>query len=411
MTSIWKNRDFVWLIGGQTLSEFGASITAFAIPWLMLELTGSSLQMGLSFAVGFTPYLILSLPAGVWADRFDRKRLMMVADAVRMLLILTIPLAHLAGHVTVPQLYIIQGGLSACAALFDTAYVACLPNVVEKSQLQSANSAIQSGVSTSQILGPALAGVLVVWLGAENTVVVNGLSYLVSVISLMAIRKRFSADSASPLQGTMVSQIGEGLRFVWNHRLIRTISVFTMMLNLGSAAIFALMLYHLNIDLHVGARYAGMIMSGWSVGTVVGSLCAGLLTRRFRMGTLMQVTLLGMTLPVFVMAFATWPIWLAVAFFIEGFSAVVWNVQSLSLRQSVIPDHLLGRCSSAIRMIAWSSQPVGAAAGGALGQVVSVPVVFAGAGVLQLGVWIWGFATPLFRTRGIDSWDDAAPTA
>lgn len=401
--SVWRNKDFAWLISGQTISEFGASITSFAIPWLMLQLTGSSLQMGLAFAIGFTPYLLLSLPAGVWADKFDRKKMMMVADCGRMILISTIPFAHLVGHVGVLQLYIIQGGLSACSALFDTAYVACLPNVVDKEQLPAANAALQSGMSASQILGPALAGTLIALFGAENTVLINGLSYFVSVVSLLVIRKKFSSTGNAPLAGNMLSQIGEGVRFVWHHKLIRTISIFTMILNLGSSATGALLLYRLHHDLHVSSSIAGLVMTGFSVGTVLGSILAGMLTRHFRMGTLMATTLLGMSIPEFLIAFSAWPYAITVANFITGLSAVVWNVQSISLRQSVIPDHLLGRCSSAIRMIVWGSMPVGSAAGGAVAQVYGAPVVFVAAGVVQTSLWFWGLATPLFKVKSIQT--------
>lgn len=403
MRSVWRNRDFVWLISGQTISEFGSTITAFAIPWLMLQLTGSALQMGLAFAVGFTPYLLLSLPAGVWADKFDRKRMMMIADGGRMVLIISIPLAHWVGGVSVVQLYIIQAGLSAFAALFDTAYVACLPNVVSKEQLPSANAALQTGMSGSQILGPALAGTFIALFGAENTVIADGASFLISILSLLTIHKRFSSTGVAPLSGNMLSQIGEGLQFVWAHKLIRTISLFTMVINLGSAATGAILLYRLQHDLHVSASVAGFIMTGFSVGAVVGSLTAGLLTRYFKMGTLMSAAMFASSFPAFMIAFATWPPLIAVANFVVGVSAVVWNVQSVSLRQSVIPDHLLGRCSSAIRMIAWGSMPVGSAAGGAVAQVFGAPIVFVGDGVLQTGIWLWGFATPLFKVKSLQS--------
>ncbi|MCL6600440.1 MAG: MFS transporter, partial [Alicyclobacillus macrosporangiidus] len=119
--SVWKNRDFRWLITGQTVSELGSAVSGFTLPWLMLQMTGSALQMGLGFAVGFLPYLLLSLPAGVWADRRDRRRLMMLADAIRMLLIATIPAAYALGMLTVAQLYLVMAGMSACNAVFDAA--------------------------------------------------------------------------------------------------------------------------------------------------------------------------------------------------------------------------------------------------------------------------------------------------
>ncbi len=401
MKSVWRNRDFVWLVSGQTISQFGAAITQFAIPWLILELTGSAAQMGLAFAVGFTPYLLLSLPAGVWADRYNRKQLMLIADAVRMLLVLSIPLGHWLGVLGMWQLYIVQAGMSACAAVFDTAYVACLPNVVKKEQLATANSILQTGSSASQILGPPLAGLMVGFMGAADTIVLNGLSYLISIASLLLIQKAFSAADREPRQkANMFAEIGEGLRFVWNHQLIRSIGLFTMAGNLGASAAEAVLLYHLERNLHLQPAVAGAVMVGFSAGTIAGSLIAAFIGRRLPMGKVLNLSLGGMGLSALIMGLAPEAWIIGAANFGAGLFAVVWNVQSMTLRQSVIPDHLLGRAASALRMIAWGSMPLGSAAGGTMGQLFGAPAVFLGVGVFQVAVWGLGWLTPLFKVTG-----------
>jgi MFS family permease len=389
----------VWLVSGQTVSQFGAAITQFAIPWLVLELTGSAAQMGLAFAVGFTPYLLLSLPAGVWADRYDRKRLMLIADAVRMLLVLSIPVGHWLGFLGMWQLYIVQAGMSACAAVFDTAYVACLPNIVHKEQLATANSILQTGASASQILGPPLAGLMVGLMGAADTIVWNGLSYLISIGSLLAIHKPFSAARDSHRKANMVAEIGEGLRFVWNHSLIRSIGLFTMVGNLGSSAAEAVLLFHLERNLHLAPAIAGVVMMGFSAGTIVGSLLAVFLGRRLPMGKVLAIGMGGMALAALVMGLTPTAWIIGSANFATGLFAVVWNVQSMTLRQSVIPDHLLGRAGSALRMIAWGSMPLGSAMGGVMGQLFGAPAVFFGVGIFEVVTWGFAWLTPLFRVR------------
>lgn len=406
MQSVWKNRDFVWLIGGQTVSEFGSSITGFALPWLLLQLTGSAMQMGFAFAVEMIPYLAVSLPAGVYADRFNRKTLMMIADSGRMILVLSIPLAHAFGALTIAQLYVVMALMGVCNAVFDSAYVACLPSVVGREHLQEANAALQSGVSASQILGPGLAGVLVGWVGTANTIFINSGSFAISVITLFLIRVPFSAALSMQKKEPMMKQIGEGLQFVWNHRLIRLISMFTLTMNLASSASSAVMMYHMQRDMHLSARWTGAVMSGFSVGTVSGSVVAGFISKRFRMGKIMAATLAFQVIPMFVYALTPWAWMLMVANFIVGFTAVNWNVQSVSLRQSVIPDHLLGRASSAIRMVVWGSMPAGSSAGGVLGQIFGAPLVFVCGGIIQAGVFVGGFFTPLFRATGKETYDN-----
>lgn len=410
--TVWKNRDFRWLITGQTVSEFGSAVSNFALPWLMLQMTGSALQMGLGFAVGFVPYLILSLPAGVWADRRDRRRLMMLADAIRMLLIATIPAAYLLGMLTVAQLYLVMAGMSACNAVFDAAYVSCLPNVVEKDQLPAANSALQAGVSASQILGPTLAMGLIGFAGAANTLVIDALSYLVSILSLLAIRSRFSAaaDAARPRAG-MLRDIAEGLRYVWNHSLIRTISLFTLVGNLGGSASSALILYRLNHDLHASVYASGLAMAGVSAGAMVGSLLAGVLTPRMQAGRMMMISLLAFAIPDYIIAAARHAWVIGFANLLLGVSMVLWNVQSLSLRQSVIPDHMLGRASSSIRMLVWCSIPLGNALGGVAGEWFGTVAVFTATGIMHTIVWIAGWRTPLYHwgRNGTEAAPDESP--
>ncbi|MCL6516272.1 MFS transporter [Alicyclobacillus sp.] len=394
---IWNNRDFRWLISGQTVSEFGSAVSGFALPWLMLQMTGSALQMGLSFAVGFVPYLLLSLPAGVWADQWDRKRMMVLADGLRMALIATIPAASLAGVLTVAQLYIVMAGMSACNALFDAAYVSCLPNVVDRSELQEANAALQGTVSVSQILGPALAMGLIGFVGAANTLVLDALSYLVSVVSLLSIRRPFSAHSTGRMEQGMLRNILEGLRYVWNQRLIRTISLFTLVGNLGGSAASALVLYRLHHDLHASVYLSGLAMAGFSAGSVLGSFLSGFLSRRMQPGRLMAASLFLFSIPDLVTAAARSPLVIGLANVLMGVSIVLWNVQSVSLRQSVIPDHMLGRASSSIRMLVWCSIPLGNAMGGVAGEWFGTVAVFTATGLMHLLVWLAGFRTPLYR--------------
>lgn len=178
VSSIWKNKDFLWLFTGRTISQLGTSITTFAIPWLLLQLTGSAIQTGIAFAVGFVPYLLLSLPAGVWADQHNRKTMMIIADSGRLILLLSIPLTHLlVGEIPVFLLYAVQAGVSMFSALFDAAYGACLPNIVDRSQLQEGNAALQTGFSMSRIGGPVIAGILISLLGAANTLLFDVASY------------------------------------------------------------------------------------------------------------------------------------------------------------------------------------------------------------------------------------------
>jgi MFS family permease len=385
--SIWRNRDFVWLFFGRTLSQFGTAVTAFAIPWLLLQLTGSAAQTGIAFAVGFVPYLLLSLPAGVWADRYNRKTLMIVADGGRLLLLLSIPLAHvLVGHIPILLLYAVQAGVSLFAALFDAAYGACLPNLVERSQLREGNAALQTGFSISRIGGPVLAGVLVAVLGAAHTLLVDVSSYIISILTLLLIRAPFSVERSTTARRSMRDDVREGIHHVWKMEPIRMLALLTMLVNLVGPGMDIALLYRANHELLLPSGWSGMIMAGLSGGMLVGSLLIGRAARRFRPGAMLLVSTTGLVVPPLLLTVSDTPVVMLLVQVLVGLLLIAWNVQSTTLRQSLVPDHLLGRCVSIFRLIAWITIPLGCAAAGAISEAWGARAFFLIAGGVHAGV-------------------------
>lgn len=379
--SNWRNRDFLWLFTGRTLSQLGTAVTTFTIPWLLLQLTGSATQTGIAFAVGFIPYLLLSLPAGVWADQYNRKTLMILADGARMLLLLAIPLAHLlTGEIPIALLYAVQAGISLFAALFDAAYGACLPNLVDRSQLQQANAALQTGSSLSRIGGPVAAGMLISQAGTANTLMIDVCSYAISILTIFFIRASFSVTRATTTKHNMLSDLREGLHYVWEVKTLRLLALFSMLVNLVGPGMDIALLHRIKNELHLPSDLAGLIMAALSGGLLAGSLVAGRMKKRFTMTQLLTASSIGLAVPPFLLALFESPFVLIVSQFLIGFLLVAWNVQTTTLRQSIVPDHLLGRCVSLFRMIACVSIPAGGVAAGAISEGWGAPVYFLLAG-------------------------------
>ncbi|MBA4544604.1 MFS transporter [Thermoactinomyces daqus] len=396
VSSIWKNKDFLWLFTGRTISQLGTSITTFAIPWLLLQLTGSAIQTGIAFAVGFVPYLLLSLPAGVWADQHNRKTMMIIADSGRLILLLSIPLTHLlVGEIPVFLLYAVQAGVSMFSALFDAAYGACLPNIVDRSQLQEGNAALQTGFSMSRIGGPVIAGILISLLGAANTLLFDVASYAVSILTIFFIRASFSEVSKPKNQTNMLANISEGVRYIWNIKVIRVLALSSMLVNLVGPGMDIALIYRIKNELHLASDWAGIIMAGLSCGMVVGSLGIGQVKKRFSMGTLMMISTIGLVLPPFILTLSTNPIVILLVQFLIGFMLVAWNVQTTTIRQSVIPDHLLGRCVSIFRLIVWVSVPVGGTASGFITEKWGASIFFLFAGCVLCVVFLIFLKTKL----------------
>src|SRR5436305_10326322 len=237
--SLWHNGAFLTLWGGQSLSVFGTQVTQFALPWLVLDLNRSALTVGLLGAISFVPYLIFALPAGVIADRWNRRGIMLVCDAARGLLVFSIPVAYFTGHLGLAQLFIVAALMRLFTIFFDVGYTACLPNLVEKRQLSDANGKLELTRSAAELSGQPLAGTLVALFTAAGTMVIDTVSYFVSVISLATIKRPFSAPKARREEGTFWQRMLEGLRFVWGHPLIRALSVATAVSNLPTSAVLA----------------------------------------------------------------------------------------------------------------------------------------------------------------------------
>ncbi|QFG00395.1 MFS transporter [Psychrobacillus glaciei] len=383
MSSIWKNKDFTLLISGQTVSTFGSGISSFAIPWLILEITGSALQMGFVIAAGLIPYLLLSLPAGVWADRYNRKHLMMLSNLGKLLLLLLIPLSTLfLKGISIELIYFVRIGMSFCDAIFDSSYGASLPNIVNKNQLKQANSAMQTGIAASTIIGPAIAGILLIKLGASLLLLIDCATYLLSIISLMMIKKDFSPKK-SQKKNLMSKDIAEGILYVWKQPTVRTLTILAFFSNISNAAISIVLLYRLKVELNISPELIGIVLSGISVGALSASLLSTALGKKFNMKKIMYFSLFVQIIPPFLIILTKNPFVMASATVLMGSAGVLWNIYAESLRQSIIPNEMLGRAGASIKMVSSASIPMGSSAGGALGELFGTLVVFVLSGSIR----------------------------
>jgi MFS family permease len=385
--SLWRNHAFLTLWGGQSLSVFGTQVTQFALPWLVLDINRSAISVGALSAVSFLPYLIFALPAGVIADRWNRRAIMLVCDAARGLLVVSIPIASFMGYLTLAQLFLVAALMRLFTIFFDVGYAACLPNLVEKRQLADANGKLELTRSAAELSGQPLAGTLVALFTAAGTMVIDTVSYVVSVISLAAIKRPFSAPKARREEGTFWQRMMEGLRFVWGHPLIRALSVATAVGNLATSAVLAVLVYRARIELHFSAAETGIFLASTAVGQFFAAMIVGKIARRLALGR--QILLATIIQPLFPLAFAlTGNIALMTGIgALWGAAVTLLNIPSISLRQAVIPDHLLGRASAAIRMIAWCNIPLGGLLGGLIASGYGAHATFFfAAAILTLAV-------------------------
>lgn len=392
---LWRHREFLKLWAASAVSDVGSQITTLALPLMaVLTLDASAWQMGVLAASGSTPTLVVGLFAGVWVDRLRRRPILIAADVGRAVLLAAIPVAALAGVLRIELLYVVAFAAGAFTVLFDVAHLAYMPSLVGRDQLIDGNSKLETTWSVSQVAGPGIGGVLVSWLTAPIAILVDAVSFLGSALFLARIRAPEPTPASTHARG-VVHDIGEGLRVVFGHRLLRVLAGCSATTTFFGQMFLAVYILYMTRDLGLGAMGVGVVLGTGGVGSLAGSLVAGRATRRFGPGRTMIAAQLGfgltglaVPLAVFVPSIAL-PMIVASEFG-QWMSILVYYVNAVSVRQAVTPDRLQGRINATMRFLVGGAMPVGALIGGALGGVIGVPLtlVVAELGILLAVLWL-----------------------
>ena len=373
------NRDYMLLWSGQLISSLGSGVSQIAFPLLVLAITHSPAQAGITGALAMLPYLFFSLPAGALVDRWDRKRIMIVCDGGRAITLVSIPVIAVFGHLTLMQLYVTSLIEGTFFVFFSLSETACLPRVVPQEQLPTASAQNEGGTVASGLVAPALGGLLFQSVGQTIPFLVDGISYAASVISLRFIKTEFQ-DKRETSSRHLRAEILEGLDWLWHNPLIRYMAFLTGGMNAAVAALY-LTLIMLARNQHTSSTSIGLMLAVVSGGGVLGAMAAPRIQRRFGFGQVVIALFWGVAVvwPLFALA-PNFLILGALAGIIYGLGPV-YNAVQFSYRLAQIPDELQGRVNSAYRLVAFGCQPLGVALSGLLIQGIGptrTVLVFAG---------------------------------
>jgi MFS family permease len=399
---LWRSPDFLKLWGGQTVSELGTAVTRLALPLVAIQmLHATPFEVGLLAALQSVPYPVLGLVAGVWADRLPRRPMLIVCDVARMAVLAAIPVSYFLLHyLSMIELYVVGLLLGVFSVFFIVAYVAYLPSLVDRADLIEGNSKLQASAAVAQVLGPGLAGAMIQFLKAPVAILVDSLSYLVSVLTLIWIRSpEPRPDHPAQGQAGFLRELWEGTRYVFGHAIIRLVTAANATSNFGGAVVEAVFLIYAVNQLHLSATTIGSIYAAGAVAAVLGAAVAPRLASHLGPGPLMAVSALLFRityLAVPVAAFVGMPAYLLGAILVTSrFSELIYNVTQLSLRQAIVPARLQGRSSAVVRTVTWGAIPLGSALGGTLGmQIGLVPTIIVGA-LLSMVAAAWILAGPV----------------
>ena len=374
-------RDYWRLWWANTISSTGDGAFVAALPLLAVTITRDPRLVAVVTAATFLPWLLLSLPAGAVVDRYDRATLMWRAQAVQAGVIAVVAILVVAHRAGITVLAV--GGLllGSAEVIFSNAAQSVLPALVPPDLLPKANGSQQVSLTVGEsFLGPPV-GSLLFAAAAALPFGLDAASFAGSA-ALLARLPRTNGTRPDTERPTIRAQIAEGLRWLAGHRLLRVVAVLLGIYNFANQMGQAVLVLLATQVLHIGTRGYGLLLAASAVGSVVGGLVNPVLTRRLGLMPSLVLPAVVDAIAFVGLGLAPDPAVAAALLAVQGFSVTMWNVVTVSLRQRIVPGHLLGRVNSVYRMLGWGLMPVGALAGGFVAHAGGLRAPYIVAGLL-----------------------------
>jgi MFS family permease len=377
----------LWTAGA--VSNLGDGVVLAAMPLLAASLSHNNpVTVAIVATAGTLPWLLFSLVGGAIADRTDRRRTMSVVDGLRFVAMAALGVALLAGAESIALLVIVSFALGMAETVFDNASQAILPSLVTDDALESANGRLEGAqIVANQFVGPPI-GALLFGLAVSAPFFLDAGSFLFAAILVLTLRGSFRPEREVAAT-TMRADIAEGVRWLVRHRVLRTLAIALGIINfVGMAAMTILVLYARNV-LHLSDFQFGLLITVEAAGAVLGSMIAARLSARLGPGTTLSLAIAVSAGSFFVPVLWAQPVAVAASLAVGAVGGLVWNVITVSMRQSLVPDVLLGRVNSAYRLVGWGTMPLGALTGGVVADVFGLRAPFLMAGIVALLLAAW----------------------
>jgi MFS family permease len=374
---LWRHPDFLKLWSAETVSQFGTQISQLALPLAAIDvLHVSAFKVATLTTVEFLPFLLVSLPAGVWVDRLPRRPILIAGDLARAGLLASIPIAYAFDALTIWQLYGVGFFVGIATVFFDISYQSYLPALVERQQIIDGNAKLEVSRSAAQLGGPGVAGLLVGWLRAPAAILFDAVSFLGSALFIFSIRKTEISQADRAPRRKMRTELREGLSYVLRHPYLKNIAACTALFNFFGLMGFAVLLVFARRQLHLSPQAIGLAFTLSNFGPLLAALSANKVFARVGVGrTIIASSILGgpmfLVIPFAPHGHAALAL-LIPAMLFGGFMGVVYNIAQISLRQAITPERIQGRMNSVMRFIVWGAIPLGSFTGGVLASVIGL---------------------------------------
>lgn len=394
-----RHPDFLKLWFGQTISEFGSRISRGGIPLIaVINLSATPVQMGWLTAAASLPVLFFGLFAGAWVDRLPRRPLMIAVDIFRFFLLLTIPLAALVGWLTIELLAVILALLTVMGVVFDAAYRAYLPQLIDREDLMEGNSKLATTDSLAEIGGPAITGVLVQAVGAPLAIIVDAFTFIIGAESKLAIKKRVPRPPkpSGDEQASIRREIADGIRYIVRHPVLRALAIGMVVRSFFGNFYGALYDFYAVRELGMDAATLGLMIAGGGMGALLGASLTERVVKRYGIGRAMIggglvsagigiLTPLAGSLP---REYA--PILLLTSQIVGDGAMMVFWISEMSFRQMIVPENMLGRTFASFEFLSYSVAPVAALVAGMIAGTLDAQTALwiAVIGIILSAIWL-----------------------
>lgn len=398
--ALWHNRDFNIFWTGQGLSAVGDAFSILALPLLVLQATGSVSQMGLVTGTFGAGQLLSGVFAGAIVDKLDRRRLMIVCDLGRAILHASIPLGWWLGGPQIWLIYVAAGLGAVLGNTFQVANITAVANLVDKEQITDANGRMQATYGVSFLVGPMLAGTVSNQFGPATALGIDAVSFVISAISiaLIRLRPRQEPDEAQGArQEKLLEALLAGVRYMWREPVLRWLSILLAAMSFISFAGNDLYVYLLKHNLGQSDNMVGVLFGLASLGSIAGSLVASRLRRRWGFAACWLVGTLVSGVGISIIGLAPYLVVIIPAAMVLTGADSIRGIMSVSLRQEITPDHLLGRVTAAFWAVITVPGPLGAAVMTIVAERTSAPLAILMMGVGCTVCAVVAYFTPIRR--------------
>jgi MFS family permease len=372
----------LWSAG--TTSALGSGLATIAAPLFVAAHTRSPLVVSAAQGVAWLPWLLFALPGGVLVDRVDRRRLMILIDVVRVVVMVVLATAMLTGHASIPLLYVALFLINTGEIVFRAASGAMIPSVVPRARLERANGWLVGGTTLTQQMVAGPLGGLLFATAICLPFYANAGTYAASAILIGLVAGRYRAPVSE--SRSVRAEVVESFRWLLHQRLLRTMAILIGLLNITLSAATAVLVLLAKERLHLGSVGYGLLFTCMAVGGLLGSVVGDTLLRlvtatwTIRVGLLIEA---GMHLT---LATSSNAYVVGFAFFAFGVHSSLWTIVASSLRQRLTPPHMMGRVSSSILFMVAGGNCVGALMGGTIAGAFGITVPYWVAFVVAIGV-------------------------